>query len=64
MEFFLFFVLKNDGLIVVIFFCFVYYLFCFIFYYLKNKSKEIEFNEKKVDFCYVFYFCLNIVYIF
>lgn len=54
MEFFLLFVLKNDGSIVAILFCFVYHLFRFTSYHSKNKSKEIEFNEKKADFCHVF----------
>lgn len=63
MEFFLLFVLKNDGSIVALLFCFVYHLFRFTSYHSKNKSKEIEFNEKKADFCHVFYLRPNIAYI-
>lgn len=66
MEFFLLFVLKNDGSIVAILFYFyyiVYHLFRFTSYHSKNKSKEIEFNEKKADFCHVFYLRPNIAYI-
>lgn len=42
MEFFLLFVLKNDGSIVAILFCFVYHLFRFTSYHSKNKSKEMK----------------------
>lgn len=64
MEFFLLFVLKNDGSIVAILFCFVYHLFRFTSYHSKNKKQnKNEFNEKKADFCHVFYLRPNIAYI-